>query len=61
MAEYATASGSAEMEPRKIALPVAKRRSFAVSTGFRKDPHGPTRGDQLGDHRSVSSVQLHYF
>jgi hypothetical protein len=39
---------------------MAKRRSFAVSTGFRKDPRGPTRGDQPGDHRGVSSVQLHY-
>ena len=34
-------------------MPVAKRRSFAVSTGFRKDPRGPTRGDQPGDHRGV--------
>jgi hypothetical protein len=57
MAEYATASGSAEMVTPKNRL---KRRSFAVSTGFRKDPRGPTRGDQPGDHRSVSSVQLHY-
>ncbi len=28
--------------------------------GIRKDPRGPARSDQPGDHRSVSSVQLYY-